>query len=102
MKYHNGEIITAERIEDEDWYSDFQAVCEVLNTGPDSTVPMSFYERLPDGKEQAMTACKKYFDEFPGPVHKGWEPPDDERLSRWINSCWITEDQIQKIEAIRP
>lgn len=98
-QYPNGETITVDRMEDESWYPDFQAVCEVICVGPDPN-QRAFYERLPDGKEKALLACKQYFENFPGPIDQGWEPPSDERLKRWIDSCWIPESVIQKIEAI--
>lgn len=100
-EYHNGEAIITNRIEEEIWYPDYQAVCEVICAGPDPA-QMSFYERLPNGKEKALAACKKYFEEFPGPVNQGWKSPNEETLNRWIESCWLSEDQIQKIEAIGP
>jgi hypothetical protein len=90
---------TTERMQDEPWYSDYQMVCEIMCAGPE---PMedrpTFYERLPDGLERALAACKQRFRDMPGPP--GWTPPDDDRLIRWIKSGWFSEETMAKIEAM--
>lgn len=98
--YHNGETITAGRIQDEPWYSDYQFVAEVLCAGQVDNGKPSFYERLPDGFELAKQRCFKRFQNVPGPVHLGWEPPSEERLERWIQSMWLHETQMAAIERV--
>lgn len=95
--YHCGEPIIAARIQEEPWYSDYQAVCEVMCAGPhtDQEEP-SFFEEETDGKQRALEACKKWFAEFPGTPD--WVVPDDQRIMRWIDSCWMNESDIQKIK----
>jgi hypothetical protein len=90
---------TKDRVQDEPWYSDYQAVCEIMCAGPDPQKDHhSFFERLPDGKERALAACKQYFRDFPGP--SDWTPPDDERIMRWIELCWFSDEAMAKIEAM--
>ena len=96
-KIYEVEPKTTDRVQDEPWYSDYQAVCEVLCSGPNPELEgPHFYERLPDGLERALSACKVYFETYPGPP--GWMPPDDARLLRWIGTAWLTEEQMLKIE----
>jgi hypothetical protein len=95
--YGCGEAITKNRIQDEDWYSDYQVVSEVMCAGPDDH--NSFFERLPDGFERAKQACYAYFNRCPGPP--GWSPPDETRLERWLRSMWLTEEVMQQIDKLR-
>lgn len=95
--YHNGELITKDRMQDEPWYSDWSSVVNIMTAGPDPDQPSpSFFERVENGRQLALEACKKYFRNFPGP--KGWVPPSDERLMRWIDGMWSTEAQMQRID----
>ena len=96
--YNFGEPITSSRMEDEPWYSDYQAVCEVKTSGPRKE-GLSWFEHLPNGKKIALEACKSYFRKFPGPP--GWKPPSDERIMRWIDSMWQTEETIHQIELLK-
>jgi hypothetical protein len=95
--YDFGEEITKEREQDEPWYSDFQSVHQVFCSGPypEERNP-SFFERELNGLEFAITECKKYFKEFPGPPD--WIPPSDERLIRWIKYFWKNEKEIEILE----
>jgi len=90
---------TKDRVQDEPWYSDYQAVCEIMCAGPNPQEDRpSFYERLPDGLERALAACKQYFETNPGPPD--WTPPDDARLIRWIKAGWFSEEAMAKIETM--
>lgn len=79
-EYPPGEVVTAGRIQDEPWYSDFQQCCEVENG---FEFPGYF---LPKGValERGIRHAKAYFDQYPGPVSQGWKPPDNDRLRRWF------------------
>lgn len=103
-EYHCGELITAARIQDEPWYSDYQAVSEVMCAGPEGTFGGGkegehYFERIPNGFEMAKEACKRYFAQFPGPP--GWKRPGDGRLGRWVISMWLTDESIAKIDEMR-
>lgn len=63
MNYIFGDPITAEEIQDEPWYPDFQAVCQIVS------------EETGD----PFAACQDYFREFPRP-----SPTPDDRIKRWI------------------
>ena len=90
---------TCDRLQDEPWYSDYQSVCEVMNAGPRPVLrTMKFFEEEPDGEQLALAACKEHFEEYPGPP--GTSPPSDERIARWIKSCWLTEDNMAHIREV--
>lgn len=99
MKYHFGEEITKPTVQEEPWYADYTAACEVVCAGPNpDSKEQSFFEEEEDGRLKALAACKKYFLDFPGPPN--WETPSDERLLMWIDSFLLSEKQIQAIRAI--
>jgi hypothetical protein len=96
-KIYTVEPKTADRVQDEPWYSDYQMVCKVLCAGPYPRRQRPYYfERLPNGLDLALVACKKCFKKFPGPP--GWQPPDDERLLRWIKAAWLSEEEIDVVD----
>jgi hypothetical protein len=90
--YRNGELITAGRMEDEPWYSNYQGVMEVMSCGPTKDHE-NFYEELPDGLERALVDCKAYLYEAPN-------MPSDEVLTKWIESSWLNQEALQQLKAI--
>lgn len=94
--YNNGEKIIENRIEYEEWYPDFQAVCEIVCKGFSEDIPFEIYD---NAIELCLKSVKEYFVEFPGP--SDWQFPDDERLKRWISSCMIDPEGWEKINRLR-
>lgn len=95
--YSNGEAVTKARMMDEDWYADYTLVCEVMCGGPDGAG--GYYETAPGGFERAVAACRRAFEDRPGPL--GWTPPDDARLRAWVSATWLTPVEIARVEAVR-
>lgn len=95
-RIYDYELKTTERLQDEPWYGDFQCVCEVMCAGPELD---KYWEHEENGLQLALNACKEYFIKYPGPL--GHQIPSDERLIRWIQSTWLTEEMINKIEKLR-
>lgn len=90
--YKCGEVITKDIIQHEEWYHDYTVVAEIMNVGPEQA---EFFEELPNGFELVLTAVTNYFNKFPS------KNLDKDRLTRWIKSLWMTEEDIQKIKSIK-
>lgn len=93
MNYENGELKTTERIEDENWYSDYQVVEEImfLNMLDALKEKDIFFERNPNGLERVKKLCNIHFKYYN-------REKSDEQLERWIKSLWLSEEQIQELE----
>jgi hypothetical protein len=78
--YENGEKITKDRIEDEEWYSPYQQVLEIF-------CGSCFYEEDNPFKV-AFAECRKALNEYPF-----GRTINDERLTKWVQSQCDHEEE---------
>lgn len=82
MRYENGEPVTKARMEDEDWYPNYQTLMELNFPSPGEKAPSI---------EELMAAFEKDYQATFGKAY-----PNKERLLRW---CVFLHERMSRLES---